>query len=284
MAKILYGAPVREEIKQKLMEQIAKLRKEISLAIIQVGDRPDSNIYIRNKQKFGEEVGVKVILKKFGEDISEKELIAHIEELNKDKEVNGIIVQLPLPESLDAAKIILSIKKEKDADGLRQTKEISGEVMNGPLVTPATARAVMSLLDYYGLALKGKKAVVIGRSRLAGAPIAEALEQRGITVNICHRETLNTALICNAADILVSAAGRPGLVTRDFVKEGQVVIDVGINRVEGKEKPKLVGDVAFEEVEPVVGAISPVPGGVGPLTVVCLFQNLLDLCYNKDSL
>lgn len=294
MAEILYGAPVRERIKENLIRRVAELGKQPVLAIVQVGNRPDSNIYISNKIKFGEEVGVRVVLKKFEldtntqmstNDTNQERVIEEIQKLNEDENVNGIIVQLPLPEGFDTEKVVRSISKEKDADGLVGSEK-EGEV----LVTPATARAVMQLLDFYKIDVNAKKATVIGRSRLAGGPIAKSLEQAGAIVTVCHKETTNVPEVCREADILISAAGQPNLVTKDYVKQGQIVIDVGINKIthpltpsltkrEGEpEKPKLVGDVAFDEVEPIVTNITPVPGGVGPLTVACLFENLLDLC------
>lgn len=278
MAEILYGSPVREKIKADLIKRIAGLDKKPVLAIVQVGDRPDSNIYIRNKIRFGEEVGAEVILEKVNIerlDDSEKEVVEIIERLNKDENVNGIIVQLPLPAGFNTEKVVGSISKSKDADGLVGS-EGGGEMV----VTPATARAVMALLNFYNVQIVGKKAAVIGRSRLAGGPIAKSLEVAGAEVSVCHRDTPNIPEICRGADIVVSAAGQPGLVTKDYVRAGQVIIDVGINKVfeEGSEKPTLVGDVSFEEVGGLVRAISPVPGGVGPLTVACLFENLLDLC------
>lgn len=241
------------------------------MAIVQVGDREDSNVYIKQKQKFGEEIGVKVRLIKMERwkdgKIGEEKIIKEIKKLNKDENIDGIIMQLPLPEGFDSEKILNTIDNKKDADGL---------VSRGTLDTvPATARGVMALLDFYEIPVTGKNAAVIGRSRLAGAPIAEVLKNRGAKVSVCNRSTLNTAQICRETDILISAAGKAGLVTRDFVKKGQTVVDVGINRT---EEGKLVGDVASNEVEAIVAAISPVPGGIGPLTVACLFQNLIDLC------
>jgi len=272
MAKILYGKPVREKMALELKAKIEGVGVSPKLAIIQVGNREDSTAYIKQKQKFGAEIGVEVMLKNLE---MEEGLIKEIEKLNQDESITGIIVQLPLPPHLDAARAVQAIAKEKDADGLREA-ETEGE---GPLVTPATARAVLSLLDYYDVQLQDKNIAVIGRSRLAGGPIAEVLRGRGAMVTVCHKETPNTAEICRGSDVLISAAGQVGLVTKDFVNRSQVVIDVGINRVDGK----LVGDVLFAEVEPIVAAISPVPGGVGPLTVACLFQNLLDLCYNEHN-
>jgi len=303
---ILYGAPVREKIKGELIEKIKKLKKKPVLAIVQVGDREDSNVYIRQKQKFGAEIGAEVVLKnlkmeKRKEGKIEEELMKEIKKLNDDENINGIIVQLPLPEGFDTEKIINAVSVEKDADGL-----VSRSVLD---TIPATARGVMALLDFYKIEVRGKKVAVIGRSKLAGGPITEAVRKRGAEVTVCHRSTENTAQICREADILISAAGKAGLVTKEFVNPKQIVVDVGINKTsplasrgpllgreregaesrasgfpspdqgEGGRRPGgvLVGDVAFSEVEPIVAAITPVPGGIGLLTVACLFQNLLDL-------
>lgn len=258
-ATILYGAPVRGKIKEDLIERVKKLETKPILAILQVGNRVDSNVYVKNKIKFGEEIGVKVKVFKLE---AEGKLIQKIEELNEDKDVNGIIVQLPLPINFDSEKIINLIKPEKDADGL-----------NGRII-PATARGVMELLDFYKIAVFGKKITVIGRSKLAGGPIAKVLEEKGADITVCHRSTKSMAQVCKNSEILISATGQIGLVTKDFVKEGQIVIDVGINK---NKEGKLVGDVVFDEVESIVSGITPVPGGIGPLTVACLFKNLLDL-------
>lgn len=287
---ILYGAPVRAKIKENLIARIKKLGRAPVLAVVQVGDREDSNIYIKNKIKFGEEVGVKVLLKKFDESIEEKDLIKEIEKLNKNENIDGIIVQLPLPKDLNAGKIINNLSPQKDADGLVSRATLDTTM----LVTPATARAVMALLDYYEIEVKGKKVVVIGQSILAGKPISDELERRGAEVVRCDSNTKNIPEIAKGCDILVSAVGKAELITKEFVSEKQVVVDVGINRItplaplklrgESEEKnaltkgPKIVGDIDFEEVEPLVAAITPVPGGIGPLTVACLFENLLDLC------
>lgn len=270
MAKILYGKPVREELKETLKNKVSSLSKVPVLTIVQVGNRDDSNVYIKNKQKFGEEIGVKVILKKYGDNISEMDLINEIRTINKDDSVDGIIVQLPLPGGFNSEKIIDSIDISKDADGLRQNKDIDSE----NIITPATARAVMLLMDFYDIDVSNKKVAVLGRSRLAGGPIAKELAKRGATVEVCHRETMDIKKVCKNADIIISATGNPKMIDRDFVKNGQIIIDVGINKLDGK----LVGDVYFEEVSDLVEAITPVPGGVGPLTVACLFMNLIDLC------
>ena len=270
MAKILYGAPVREQIKQELIERIKKLSKQPVLAIVQVGNKEDSNVYIRQKQKFGEEIGVKVLLEKFQEDISQKELEDKVKKLNADEKVNGIIVQLPLTENLDTEKIINLVSGQKDTDGLSSLSQSQKCI-------PATARGVMALLDYYQISVRGKKVAVIGQGILAGKPIALELEKKGAKVFRCDIGTQNIPKISRECDILILAVGKAGLVTKEFVNERQVLIDVGVNSVNGK----LVGDVVFTEVEPIVRAITPVPGGVGPLTVACLFQNLVDLCEQK---
>jgi len=279
MSRLLLGLPVREKIKVGLIERVKKLDFKPSLVVVQVGDREDSNIYIRNKKRFGESLGVDVVLKKFDQYIGEAVLIKQVEQISQDKNVHGIIVQLPLPEGIDSTRVINSIPKNKDADGLNSVSELG----SANIITPATARAVESIFDYYEIPVAHKKVAVIGRSRLAGGPIAESLIKSGAEVSVCHKGTENTQEVCLSSDIIISAAGQAGLVGRDFVKEGQVVIDVGINKVERGEKdslelkPKLVGDVNFDEVAPIVEAITPVPGGVGPLTVACLFENLLDL-------
>lgn len=287
MAKILYGAPVREEIKNKLIEKIKKLEKRPVLAIVQVGDRPDSNIYIKNKVKFGEEIGVQVVLKKFEHDTNtqmnpngtnEARIIQEIKKLAEDKNTDGIIVQLPLPESIDSEKILNLIPKQKDADGLVPLPFGEG-AGGGVLITPATARAVMAILDFYKIEVEGKNVAVIDRSKLTDGPIAEVLKKKGARVDVCHKETTNTAEVCRNADILVSAAGQIDLVGKDFINPNQVIIDVGINK---RENGKLCGDVNFQEVEPLVKAISPVPGGVGLVTVACLFINLLILLRIKN--
>lgn len=304
MAKILYGAPVREQLKQNLIARVKMAGRQPTLAIVQVGDRPDSNIYIRNKANFGQEIGVRVILEKLEtgglKDLETKEkIIRSIERFSEDKEVDGIIVQLPLPQNVDVEEIVNSIPKSKDADGLVSRTVLDTE--DSLVVTPATARAVLALLDHYEVMVSGKRVAVIGRSKLAGGPIAQVLRERGGEVTVCHRGMEKSEImdICKKSDILVSAAGEAGLVTKDFVNEKQVVVDVGINQpnpslrvdpllVKGRERhtnpslPKIVGDVAFAEVEPLVAAITPVPGGVGPLTVACLFENLLDLIAKKS--
>jgi methylenetetrahydrofolate dehydrogenase (NADP+) / methenyltetrahydrofolate cyclohydrolase len=250
---ILYGAPVREEIKRELIERVGKLGRKPCLAVVQVGDREDSNIYVRNKKKFGEEIGIEVRVMNFKYQISNIKLEEEIKKLNNGKSADGIIVQLPLPEGFDTEKIINLIDKNKDADGLARGGAI-----------PATARGVMTLLDFYKIEVAGKKVAVIGQGILAGRPIADELEKRGAEVMRCDINTKNIPEIARSSDVLISAVGKRNLITKEFLNNKQIIIDVG-------------NDVDFAEVEPLVYAITPVPGGVGPLTVACLFQNLLDL-------
>lgn len=257
MAKILSGKPVAEKIKNELVEKVEACLPagRPVLAIVQVGDREDSNVYIKKKMKFGDEIGVDVVLKKFPEEIFSAELEQEIENLNSDNGVTGIIVQLPLPNGLDTEKILSLVKKEKDPE-------------------PATAKAVMEILNFYNILVEGKKVCVIGQGLLAGKAIASELENLGALVTRCDIYTENIPEIAKNSEILISAVGKPGLVTKDYVNESQVVIDVGFGRdAEGK----LSGDVLFEEVEPLVSAITPVPGGLGPVTVACLFKNLIEL-------
>ncbi len=275
MTRLLLGAPVKEQIKNNLLERVKGLNIKPALTIVQVGDRPDSNLYIKNKIKFGEEIGIKVVLEKFDESIEEDELREKVREIAEDKNVNGIIVQLPLPSKINSNKIIEAINKEKDADGLSSVSDFS----ESNLVTPATARAVLAMLNFYNIEVANKKVAVIGRSKLAGGPIAETLKSLGALVTVCHRGTENIKEVCLESDLIISAAGQIGLVGKEFVKPGQVIIDVGINK---NTLGKLVGDVNFAEVAPIVDSITPVPGGVGPLIVACLFENLLDLIEKKS--
>lgn len=273
MSQILDGKKVAEEIKQGLKSDFDLLTKKPRLTIVQVGDDSRSNIYIKRKILFGEEIGAKVNLKKFSENIGEDDLIKEIEKINQDEEVDGIIIQLPIPNHLDKNKIIESININKDVDGLKV----------GSKFIPATARGVISLLKFYGIGISGKKVTVLGRSALVGAPIAKLMEDSGAKVTVCHSGTEDLVTPCKDADIIISAVGKRNLINKSHVKSGQIVIDVGINPSTDnvEDKPRIVGDVNFREVVNIVDAISPVPGGVGPMTVASLFLNLSDSYYNK---
>lgn len=269
---LLDGKIARNSLASELKKMISNLPIKPKLAIIQVGDRKESNTYITQKKIFAEKIGAEVNHIKFLENVSEDEVCVEIQKLNKDNSVHGIVVQLPLPLDLDKNIIIQNIDPLKDVDGLTSVNtKLLWSNERGHI--PATARGILTLLDYYKIPIKGKKVVVVGRSELVGKPVAMALLNRDATVTVCHLETENIKLETQRADILVVAAGDPEFITKDFVKEGQVVVDVGISVLQDK---RLVGDVKFDDVKGIVSAISPVPGGVGPMTVLSLFQNLLD--------
>lgn len=227
------------------------------LTIIQIGDRADSNSYIKAKNRFAEEIGAKTELIKFPVSVTQAEILNTIQ----SSVAHGIILQLPIPEHLNKKELLDAIDPIKDIDGLGRGKHI-----------PATARGIKELLDFYNIPLKDKKVTVIGRSDLVGKPVALMCEREGAIVTVCHRETKNIPELSKAADIIIVAIGQPKRISAEFVKPGQIIIDVGINRVE----EGIVGDVDFASIAPIVGAITPVPGGVGQMTVLALFENLAD--------
>lgn len=281
-AKILDGRIIRDEALKELKYKVSKLKRKPHLAIIQIGSLEESNAYIEQKKKFGEQTGFKVSVINFEKSSLEEEVIYKIQNLNKNKNVDGIIVQLPIPNKFNLSKIIESINEKKDVDGLGSKnikKLFSGEVDG---IIPATTRGIISLLKWYKISINSKKVVIIGRSNLVGKPTALKFLSENATVTICHSKTKDLKKETKEAEILISATGIPNLITKDFVSKDQVIIDVGINLINGnglKEEilgRKFVGDVCFEEVSKIVKAISPVPGGVGPMTVVSLFQNLFE--------
>lgn len=269
---IIDGKAVSAEIKDKLKSRIEELGKngiECRLSLIIVGNDPASQVYVANKEKACAYCGVKSEIIRMGEDSAESEIIAVVKKLAQDKTVNGILVQLPLPKGLDEQKILSHIPAEKDVDGL--TCASVGELFLGrPCLTACTPSGVMQLLKRYGIETKGKNAVVIGRSNMVGKPMAHLLMQADCTVTVCHSKTVNLKEHTLNADILVIAAGRKKFVTGDMIKPGAVVIDVGINR---DENGKLCGDADFDSVSQVASLITPVPGGVGPMTVAMLLCN-----------
>jgi len=260
MSKILDGKKLSQELASGLAKKIKSLKTKPKLVIIQVGDIAESNIYIRRKVLFGEKVGAIVEHKLLKNDTSEKKLISIISKLNTEKSTHGIIVQLPLPEHLNPESVL---------DAISETKRVDG----GKHFLPATTRGILTLLERHKIKVSGKKVVVVGRSNLVGKPTALALLNLDATVTVCHKKTKDLRAKTKQADILIVATGNPKLISKSHVSPNQVVIDVGINITRGK---KLVGDVDFENVKGVVKAISPVPGGVGPMTVASLFENLLD--------
>jgi methylenetetrahydrofolate dehydrogenase (NADP+)/methenyltetrahydrofolate cyclohydrolase len=272
MSKILDGKIVRDEKAKLLKEKISKLGFSPCLAIIQVGDRPESTLYVKMKKKFGESIGAEVRHFQFNENVSEGEVIGKIKDLNADKKINGVMIQLPLPEKMDKEKIIGEILPGKDVDGL--TGGYLKNLFNGETdgLVSATAKGIISLLDFYGVSLKGKNVAVVNHSSLVGKPLALLLLAKGATPTICHIDTKNLAEITKRVDIIVSATGQAKMIDENFVSKGQVVIDAGA----GLDKDgKVSGDVDFEKVKNIVSAVSPVPGGVGPMTVLSLFENLV---------
>jgi methylenetetrahydrofolate dehydrogenase (NADP+) / methenyltetrahydrofolate cyclohydrolase len=277
MANILDGKTLAQQIQTKLKQQIQSLQTTIKrppgLAVLMVGDNPASAVYVRNKEKACRKVGIASFGKHFPENTSQDELEKAIEELNQNPLVDGILIQLPLPKHLDAVYLLHKILPHKDADGLHPMN-LGHLVRSESGLRSCTPAGVMELLKHYQINVTGKQAVVLGRSILVGKPIALMLLEENATVAIAHSRTENLAEITRQADILVAAVGKPNLVTSNMVKPGAVVIDVGINRIIKEDgSSSLVGDVSFDDVATVAEWITPVPGGVGPMTVAMLLQN-----------
>ena len=276
-AKIIDGKAVAAELRADLAERVARLKeaKGITpgLTVVLVGEDPASAIYVRNKGKAAEKAGMVAADIKLAADTSQADLLAQLATLNADPAVHGILVQLPLPDHIDSGVIVDAIDPDKDVDGLHIVN--AGRLAAGlDGIVPCTPLGCLILLKRTLGSLEGMKALVLGRSNLVGKPMAQLLVRENCTVTVAHSRTRDLAAECRAADILVVAAGRPEMVAGDWVKPGAAVIDVGINRLDtGADKPKLVGDVAFDEAVKVAGAITPVPGGVGPMTIACLLEN-----------
>ncbi len=320
-AQILDGKIVRDQIAEKLKTEVSRLHSKCKLVIIQVGDNSQSNAYINQKIKFGERVGAIVELKKFPVNVSQESLNSQISTLNSNSSVHGIIIQLPIPDHLDKDKLIELIDPKKDVDGLTTTNQklledgkidhssfltrhpregedqILDQVENDTAIIPATAKGVISILNFYKIPIKGKKITVVGRSKLVGAPLATLFRNLGAQVTVCHSQTLDLKAETKNADIIAVAVGKPNLIGKELVSKNQVVIDVGINVLDDSQSTivdsqhnseshptlrKLVGDVDFDQVVKIVKAITPVPGGVGPMTVASLFENLLE-AYKKQT-
>ena len=276
MARILSGKEFAARIKEDAARSVAELKAAgvlPRLAVIIVGSDPASEVYVRNKQRTCEELGIRSDHIALPAETTKEELLACIEELNVDPEAHGILVQLPLPAQIaeDEEEILSHIDPRKDVDGFHPVN-VGHLVLGAPGLRPCTPAGCIRMLDYAGIPIEGAHAVIIGRSNIVGKPMAHLLLERNATVTICHSRTQNLAAIARTADILVAAVGRPRFVTADMVKEGATVIDVGINRIAPK---KLVGDVDFDAAAAVAGAITPVPGGVGLLTVAMLMENVV---------
>lgn len=275
MAKIIDGKAVSASVKQQVADQCAdlleKTGKKPGLAVIIVGDDPASRVYVNNKKKACELVGFMSKEYALPADTTQEELNKLVDELNNDSDINGILCQLPLPKHLDEKAVIEAISPAKDVDAFHAVNV--GKIMIGDYeFLPCTPAGVMELLNYYNISIEGKQCVVLGRSNIVGKPMSMLLLHKNGTVTVCHSRTKDLANVCKGADILVAAVGIPKFVKADMVKEGAVVIDVGINR---DENGKLCGDVDFAEVEPLASYITPVPGGVGPMTIATLMKNTL---------
>jgi methylenetetrahydrofolate dehydrogenase (NADP+)/methenyltetrahydrofolate cyclohydrolase len=274
-AKIIDGklisASIREKIKEKTKAIKDKYSRVPGLAAVLVGEDPASQIYVRNKRKSCEDVGIYSEEHKLPESTTQDELLELINKLNNDKKINGILVQLPLPKHIDDSLILNSVSSEKDVDGFHPIN--AGYLFEGkPQFIPCTPHGIIKMLEFYDIDIEGKNAVVLGRSNIVGKPAAILLLQKNATVTICHSRTKNLEDVLKEADIIVAAIGRAHFVKKEMVKEGAIVIDVGINRL---DTGKLAGDVDFEAVKKISGFITPVPGGVGPMTITMLLWNTL---------
>ena len=282
MTKLIDGKAISANVKDRVAEGVAKLNEKgvsVCLAVIIVGEDPASKVYVANKKKACEALGIISREYALPENTTEEELLELIKELNADKQVNGILCQLPLPRHLDEKLIINTILPEKDVDAFHPSNV--GKIMIGDYdFVPCTPAGVMEMLNQEGIEVEGKTCVVIGRSNIVGKPMGMLLLHKNGTVTICHSRTKNLKEICANADILVAAVGRAKFVTADMVKDGAVVIDVGMNRVDGK----LCGDVDFEAVKDKCAAITPVPGGVGPMTIAMLMQNTLTAALKQNNI
>jgi methylenetetrahydrofolate dehydrogenase (NADP+)/methenyltetrahydrofolate cyclohydrolase len=275
MANIIDGKLISTQIKDELKEKVANLKKEgkqITLAVIQVGNDPASTVYVGNKKKACEYIGINSLAYELPEDITEESLLKTIEELNNDDKVNGILVQLPLPKHIDEDKVIKTIAPEKDVDGFHPSS-VGALLIGQEGFLPCTPAGIIQLIKRSGISIEGKECVVIGRSNIVGKPMGVLLLRENGTVTITHSKTKNLKEVCKRADILVVAIGKPKMIDASYVKDGAVVIDVGIHR---NADNKLCGDVDFDSVEKVASYITPVPGGVGPMTIAMLMQNCVN--------
>ncbi|MFV0559631.1 MAG: bifunctional methylenetetrahydrofolate dehydrogenase/methenyltetrahydrofolate cyclohydrolase [Enterococcus sp.] len=276
MTTIINGKDLALEMQVELKEEVQQLvslyRKRPGLAVLLVGDNPASKVYVKNKGLAAERIGLYSVIETYSKAITEQELLDEIDRYNKDDHIHGILVQLPLPDHIDEKKILLAIDAKKDVDGFHPMN--LGLLFSGsPSMLPCTPYGIIKMLDKYTIELEGKEAVIIGRSNIVGKPMAHLLLERNATVTIAHSRTKNLSDITSKADILIVAIGKGNFITKEFVKEGAVVIDVGMNR---DSNGKLIGDVKFDEVSEVASHITPVPRGVGPMTITMLMQQTVD--------
>lgn len=275
MAERIDGKQISKDIKEELKQEVAALKaqgRNCALAVIQVGNDPASTVYVGNKKKACAYIGIESLSYELSEDTSEEELLSLIDKLNRDDKVHGILCQLPLPKHIDEDKVIQAISPEKDVDGFHP-KNVGALVIGRPGFVSCTPAGIIQLLKRSGIEIAGKHCVVIGRSNIVGKPMALLMLRENATVTVCHSRTKNLKEVCQQADILIVAIGRPEYISADYVREGAVVVDVGIHRDADK---KLCGDVKFDEVEPKCSYITPVPGGVGPMTIAMLMHNCVE--------
>ncbi|HFZ9580075.1 TPA: bifunctional methylenetetrahydrofolate dehydrogenase/methenyltetrahydrofolate cyclohydrolase [Streptococcus agalactiae] len=284
MTELIDGKALSQKMQAELGRKVERLKEQHGiipgLAVILVGDNPASQVYVRNKERSALEAGFKSETLRLSESISQEELIDIIHQYNEDKSIHGILVQLPLPQHINDKKIILAIDPKKDVDGFHPMN--TGHLWSGrPMMVPCTPAGIMEMFREYHVDLEGKHAVIIGRSNIVGKPMAQLLLDKNATVTLTHSRTRNLSEVTKEADILIVAIGQGHFVTKDFVKEGAVVIDVGMNR---DENGKLIGDVVFEQVAEVASMITPVPGGVGPMTIIMLLEQTYQAALRSVSL
>ena len=277
--EVISGKEIAAEIKSQIAADVEKYAKQYgrkpNLVVVIVGEDPGSVSYVTGKTKAANEVGIDNQTICLKENTTEEELLALIRKLNEDNTVDGILIQLPLPKGIDEDKVILTLSAEKDVDGFHPLN-VAALWQKRPCLLPCTPKGIIELMKRKGIEISGKRAVVIGRSNIVGLPVAKLLTDENATVTVCHSRPKNLAVVCSQADILVPALGKPKFVNENMVKEGAVVIDVGVNR--DPDTGKLCGDVDFDAVAPKTSYITKVPGGVGPMTIACLMQNTLE-CY-----
>lgn len=293
-AKIISGKQIAEDMRVEMKAEIEELKAKHNLVpgltVVLVGEDPASQVYVRNKKKSCEAIGINSVEHKLPADTAEEDLLALVDKLNADDTVHGILVQLPLPKQIDENKVLNRILPEKDVDGFHPFN-VGRMLVGDPVFLPCTPHGVQQMLARSGVEVEGSHVVILGRSNIVGKPVAAILVQKAknanATVTICHSRTKNLAEVCRQGDILVAAIGVPEFVKAEMVKEGAAVIDVGVNRVEDASKPKgfrLTGDVDFEAVKEVAGAISPVPGGAGPMTITMLLHNTIRAAKMKNNI
>lgn len=272
MAKIIDGKLISTQVKDECKERVAREGLDVTLAVIQVGNDPASTVYVGNKKKACEYIGIKSLSYELPEETTEEELLTLVRKLNEDASVHGILVQLPLPKHIDEDKVIETISPKKDVDGFHP-QSVGALSIGQPGFVSCTPAGIIQLLKRSGIEIEGKECVIVGRSNIVGKPMALLMLRENATVTICHSRTKNLKEVTKRADILIVAIGKPKFITAEYVKKGAVVIDVGIHR---NENNKLCGDVDFDCVEPLASAITPVPGGVGPMTIAMLMNNCVE--------